>query len=613
MKSKNRQTSESFKYFFKLYKPYRYSYFVILFLSILVAGCYFLFTQASKLLIDYCIDYNPEAAKSSNIFNFLLNGTFGEPKSKLLLATIILVMLLTVLLKNAARYIKAVFSTKINVKYFEADIRCMAYDKMLKMTQSEINYFSSGEILAIINTDTTETKTLIGQNINNILYHIIMIIFSIVYLYVIDPILCIVPLIGMPIILITLFKQLGKSQKFGKEKRETAKTINNVVSENIAGIRTVKAYAAEETEIQKFDKCNKNYEDVSQKFSLAWNKYWLSAQLIRSSIHVISLFLGTKLIFDGVISTGSYFIFLSYVSSIVSNTNSLTRIIFNSLYQVTSMNKLHHFLTYEEDIKDCDKTTEERDDNPVIEFKNVSLVINNNRIIDDISFTIPYGQKVAIMGATGSGKTVLFMLLNRFLDPTSGEILINGKNIKTLDLNYLRSHFSYVMQNTFLYSNTIYNNISYYDEDTVDEERLYYVSKIAYAHDFIEKLDKKYDTVVGERGYGLSGGQKQRVTIARALYKNAPIFLFDEAFSALDQKTESQLINNLHSNYDARTWIVTSHRANTAKEMDLIIVLDNGSIKEMGDFETLMSAKGIFFNIYSYQESLKKEGDLDEK
>ena len=205
------------------------------------------------------------------------------------------------------------------------------------------------------------------------------------------------------------------------------------------------------------------------------------------------------------------------------------------------------------------------------------------------------------------------MLLNRFVDPTEGEILINGKNIKTFDLNYLRSHFSYVMQNTFLYSNTIYNNISYYDDETVNEERLYSVSKIAYAHDFIEKLDKKYDTVVGERGYGLSGGQKQRVTIARALYKDAPIFLFDEAFSALDQKTESQLISNLHAEYDARTWIITSHRANTAKEMDCIIVLDNGAIKEKGTFEELMNLKGIFYNIYSYQETLKKEGVVDEK
>lgn len=436
-----------------------------------------------------------------------------------------------------------------------------------------------------------------------------MIISSIIYLYIINPILCIVPLIGIPIILITLFKQLGKSQKYGKEKRETSKKINNVVSENIAGIRTVKAYGAEETEIEKFDACNKGFHDISQKFSLAWNKYWLSAQLIRSTIHVISLFLGTKLIFEGKISTGSYFIFLSYVSSIISNTNSLTRIVFNSLYQVTSMNKLYNFLTYQENIKDCQKTKEEINITPNIEFKNVSLIINDNKIIDNISFQIPYGKKVAIMGATGSGKTVLFMLLNRFLDPTEGEILINGKNIKNLDLNYLRSHFSYVMQNTFLYSNSIYNNISYYADDYVDEERLYSVSKIAYAHDFIEKLDKKYDTIVGERGYGLSGGQKQRVTIARALYKDAPIFLFDEAFSALDQKTESQLIENLHNNYDSRTWIITSHRANTAKEMDLIIILDNGSIKEIGNFDQLMSLKGIYYNIYSYQESLKKEGE----
>lgn len=608
MKNKEK-SNNSFKYFFNLYKPYRYSYIVILLLSIVVAACYFLFTQASKLLIDYCIDYNPSSLKSSNVFNFLLNGTFGEPKSKLLLATIILTMILLILLKNAARYAKSLFSVKINVKYFEADLRSLAYEKMLKMNQNEINYFTTGEILAIINTDTTETKTLIGQNINNILYHIIMIISSIIYLYIINPILCIVPLIGIPIILITLFKQLGKSQKYGKEKRETSKKINNVVSENIAGIRTVKAYGAEETEIEKFDACNKGFHDISQKFSLAWNKYWLSAQLIRSTIHVISLFLGTKLIFEGKISTGSYFIFLSYVSSIISNTNSLTRIVFNSLYQVTSMNKLYNFLTYQENIKDCQKTKEEINITPNIEFKNVSLIINDNKIIDNISFQIPYGKKVAIMGATGSGKTVLFMLLNRFLDPTEGEILINGKNIKNLDLNYLRSHFSYVMQNTFLYSNSIYNNISYYADDYVDEERLYSVSKIAYAHDFIEKLDKKYDTIVGERGYGLSGGQKQRVTIARALYKDAPIFLFDEAFSALDQKTESQLIENLHNNYDSRTWIITSHRANTAKEMDLIIILDNGSIKEIGNFDQLMSLKGIYYNIYSYQESLKKEGE----
>lgn len=604
---------KSFSYFFKLYKPYRYSYIVLIILAGLRTFTYLAFTQAEKLVVDYTIAYDPSNPKGKNLWNFLLGGKFGAPQSVFLFSTLMLAMLIPLIIQKVIDYNISKFNTKVTVLQYEYDLRKITYEKLREMNQQEISKFTTGDILSFLGNDCAETKYLIGERVYYILLDVLYIIFTTVLLFMINPILFVVPLVGTPLIIVNLISRLKKTGTISSSKRNCAKEINNVVRENIAGARTIKAYTAEEFESKKFTEVNNKYRDTSIKLSYNWNKFNLIANLIKGVIYVVSLYLGVRLVFKGFITVGSIVIALDYTMQLTSRISSLINQFYDSIYQATCMGKLYNFLTYKTSINNPEEEAEFDENRPTLEFKHVSLTLNGTAILKDVSFKIPYGQKTAIMGATGSGKTTLYMLINRFLDPTEGEILINGVNIKDMELNHLRSHFSYVMQSSFLYSNTIYNNIGYYDnENEIDKEKIYKAAEISMSSEFIDKLSDKYETVIGERGYGLSGGQKQRVSIARALYKEAPIFLFDDAFSALDQKTEKQLIYNLHKNYDDRSWLITSHRANIAKELDYIIVLDNGKIVEEGTFTELMEKQGAYYDIYTYQEEDDKAGEAYE-
>jgi ATP-binding cassette subfamily B protein len=219
---------------------------------------------------------------------------------------------------------------------------------------------------------------------------------------------------------------------------------------------------------------------------------------------------------------------------------------------------------------------------------------------------VPYGKKVGIMGKTGSGKSVLMKLLNRFYDCTGGAILMDGEDIKDMRVDEVRRRYSYVMQDVFLFSESIKKNVSFYDEET-PQERIEQVCTLAKADKFIEKLTDGYETIVGEQGLGLSGGQKQRVSIARALLKDAPVILLDDCTSALDYETEKAISENLTENYGERTVITVSHRASLVMNCDEIIYLENGEIVERGTHDELMALKGRYYGVFTEQEALRAQ------
>ncbi|MFQ9934307.1 MAG: ABC transporter ATP-binding protein [Lachnospiraceae bacterium] len=266
--------------------------------------------------------------------------------------------------------------------------------------------------------------------------------------------------------------------------------------------------------------------------------------------------------------------------------------------------KMINFMGTDSKIPDEGKITE-HSQVPNIKINNATLILNDRAVLKNINLDIPYGKKVGIVGGTGSGKSMLLESLVRIHDMTSGDIEINGKDIREYSLESLRNYYSYVFQDVFLFSNTIDSNIAY-SEPYVDREQVVKAAKHAQAHNFIKGLPDSYETIVGERGLGISGGQKQRVSIARALLKDADVLILDDSTSALDVNTEKSLLRDIKENYPEKTMIISAHRLSSVVDCDEILYLQDGMIIERGTFDELMKQNGHFAKVYNVQEAQRK-------
>jgi ATP-binding cassette subfamily B protein len=289
--------------------------------------------------------------------------------------------------------------------------------------------------------------------------------------------------------------------------------------------------------------------------------------------------------------------------------------IFQMQQQLVGGAKIRNFMACRSRIVEC-KEPKETPAEPHIEFKHMTLHMDDNEVLKDINIDIPYGKKVGIVGETGSGKSMLLKSLVRIHDADSGEIAINGVNIKNYSLKSLRDRFSYVFQEVFLFSNSVETNIAF-SAPEIDDFYIEKAAKDAQAHDFIMELSDKYETIVGERGLGLSGGQKQRVSIARALLKDAPVLVMDDSTSALDMSTEKKLLKVIREDYPEKTVLISAHRLSSVVDCDEIIYMQDGEIVERGNFEELMKLGGHFAKIYEIQETQRKSAidydSLDEQ
>ena len=390
--------------------------------------------------------------------------------------------------------------------------------------------------------------------------------------------------------------------------REKLSQMNTDAQENISGNRVVKAFAREDYEMEKFQKANKEYSDANKKASLLWLKFFPYMEAFANALSVVMLLGGGFFLIKGEITMGEYVAISGLIWGIANPVrnlgiyvNDMQRFMASAM-KVIEIYYARPIITDREDA--VDQTERLHGD---VEFKDVTFKFGKHIVLDNVNFKIKAGQTVAIMGETGSGKTSLINLIPRFYDTNSGEVLVDGVNVRKRKLSQLRSQIGMATQDVLLFSDTIDGNIAYGDSDMSEEDVKHY-AKLAAANEFVEKMPDGYETIVGERGVGLSGGQKQRLLITRALAKHPQILVLDDSSSALDYATDARLRRAIQENYGDLTSIIVAQRISSIYRADKIIVLEDGEMIGYGTHKNLMESCEVYREISQSQMG----GGIDE-
>ena len=498
------------------------------------------------------------------------------------------------------QYVKEYTFDKNGIR-ISADMRRDLFRHVQGLSADFFDRTNTGELMARVKEDIDriwDAIGYVGMLLIEVIYHTSIILIS---MYLLNWKLALLPTAAMVMcgtIALLMERKLG--QVYEEISEENAR-LNTVAEENLAGVRTVKAFAREKHEIGKFLSHNKRYYELNMQQSRVFVRYYPFFSVVSKVLPILTILVGGGFVIKGQMTLGQMTAFVEYSTNIVWPMEMLGWLT-NSFSAAVASNKKVRKI-YEE------KPTIMENAEPVrieqvagkVCFDHVSFhKADMYEILHDISFTVEAGRTLGIMGATGAGKTSIVQLLQRMYDATEGAIYLDDVNIKELSLEQLRTSVSYVMQDVFLFSDTINDNIKLGKKERLDFKTVRRASVQAQASDFIERMEETYDTVIGERGVGLSGGQKQRISIARALAKRDPILVLDDSTSALDMETE-QMIQQTLRELEGTTKIIIAHRISAVRHADEIIVLENGSIAERGTHEELLAKKGTFYKLSELQ------------
>ncbi|MBO5209021.1 MAG: ABC transporter ATP-binding protein [Lachnospiraceae bacterium] len=460
---------------------------------------------------------------------------------------------------------------------------------------------NTGELMSRVKEDVDhiwDALSFVGMLIIEVIYHTGIILAC---MYMLNWKLALIPTVAMIFcgtIAIVMERKLGGVYE---EISEENAVLNTVAEENLAGVRTVKAFAREKFEITKFLSHNQRYYELNMTQSKVFVKYYPYFSVVTKVLPLLTILVGGKFVIAGEMSLGEMTAFVEYSSNIVWPMEMLGWLTNSFSSAVASNKKIRKIYQETPSIRESEKPVLIENMQGKICFDHVSFhKADMHEILHDISFTLESGKTLGIMGATGAGKTSIVQLLQRMYDVTDGAIYVDDVDVKELSLEQLRTNISYVMQDVFLFSDTINENIKLGKKKLIDFNTVRKASTDAQASEFIERMERQYDTVIGERGVGLSGGQKQRISIARALSKHDPILVLDDSTSALDMETE-HLIQETLQNLQDTTKIIIAHRISAVRNADEILVLENGSIAERGTHESLLAKKGLYYETYLAQ------------
>ena len=519
------------------------------------------------------------------------------------------VLLTNIILIIAASLISGFFTflmrqTIINVsRYIEYDVKNQIFAHYQSLDQTFYKKNRTGDLMNRISEDVSKVRMYYGPVIMYGTNAIVLFLVIITYMYSVAPQLTVYSLIPLPILSIFIYRISNLINLKSTKVQESLSDLSTYSQESFSGISILKSFNLQSKIFNKFD--NFALSSYKNNLSLAKIQAWffpIILFLIGLS-NLIVIYIGGREFINGNIEIGVIAEFIIYVNMLtwpVTLVGWVTSIVKQA---EASQKRINEFLDSRSSLKDGNILVKDRNSKNII-FKNVTFTYQRTgiKVFDSFNLEIEKGKTLGIIGKVGSGKTTLLDLLSRVYDPEKGSILYNNKDIKSFKINNLRGLFSYVPQNNFLFSDSIYKNIQFGNPDATNEQVLK-AAKLSEIDSEINKFEKGYRTILGERGITLSGGQIQRISIARSLIKDSALYLFDDCFSSLDTDTEERLINNLINNLKNKSVVIVSHRVSCVKHSDKIIVLENGKIIQEGTHKNLINMDGYYKELYNKQNS----------
>lgn len=578
----------------KYFRKYSYLYLI----ALLAMTAATLLDQAAPLIVQHIVD-DVLIGKNTGVLNLLLLGILGIGVGRCVF-----------------QYTKEFLCDFAGSK-IASEVRINLFQKIQSLSANFFDGINSGELMSRVKDDVDriwDIAAFMGILMAEVAIRTVSTLF---FMIRINWQLAIIPVLGMiasGFIAIKMEKQLD--ELYGAVAQEGSE-MNNTAAENLAGVRTVKAFAREGFEIAKFHKHNQKFYELNIDLSRVFVKYNPIIQMITRSLSIVSLLLGGLIVIKGnplqggqKMTVGQLMAFIQYVGGMIWPMEMLGWLTNGLSSAKASVKRLNKIYQENPDITDKSQVAgdeelsgamfSEFDINGDIEFDHVTYQAGDRKILDDVSFEIKAGQTLGIMGSTGSGKTTLINLLKRMYDVTDGSIKIDGIDIRELPLPTLRRSISCVMQDIFLFSDTIDGNIRLGAREKITTAQVRSALNQSRASEFVDRMEDKENTVIGERGVGLSGGQKQRITIARALARKTPVLVLDDSTSALDTETEQE-IQQVLADLSGMTKIIIAHRISAVRKADKIIVLDKGRLVEEGNHEELMAKGGLYKETFDSQ------------
>ncbi|MFB1051583.1 ABC transporter ATP-binding protein [Paraliobacillus sp. JSM ZJ581] len=482
------------------------------------------------------------------------------------------------------------------------------YKKLQRLSFTYYDNARTGDLMSRLTMDVEGFKFFLAAGLKELIRIVLLIVISLSVMFFYSVPLALVTMAVMPFLAVVVYKFDQKVHPAFRTVRKSLGRLNTRIQENVSGMNTVKSLSKEDFEIDRFTENNEDYREVNIKTSNIWAKYFPFMEFIGNISMVALLVYGGYLVMNGDLTLGKLIAFFSLVNYILGPLVYLGFIVNQFSQAKASGERLLEILEAREDTQEKDNAISSGAIEGHVTFDHVTLqyVDEDDEALKSISFDAPPGKIIGLIGATGAGKTSITQLMTRFYDPVEGHVYIDGKSTKEYNLKFLRKQIGFVLQESFLFSTTIKENIAYGNPDASIED-IIAAAKRAQAHDFIMEMPNGYDTMLGERGMGLSGGQKQRIAIARAILIDPRILILDDATSAVDMETEFKIQKALKEVMQGRTTFIIAHRISSLKHADEILVLEEGEIVERGKHEALIDNGGPYQRIYDIQYQDKQE------
>lgn len=565
------------KWFLSFLKKYKWKMALGLLLTTLISVLAIVNPYISGLIVD----------------NVIIGGEFS------LLPKLIITLLAVTAVRGILRfYYQVIFETCSQGVLYE--MRDKVYRKLLQEDFAFYNKKRTGDLMSRQTGDMDAIRHFVAYVIYSVYENILLFGFALIMIFTVDVKLALCMLAVLPFTALTTYLQSKAVKPAFQRNRNCFSSLNAFVQENVSGNRVVKAFAKEEFEISKFNKENDAFRASQLDASKVWMKYLPIFEMLSNLLTIILMLYGGYMVIQEKISMGNLVTVNGYLWMLTVPLRMAGWWVNDIQRFTTSVEKIYDTYIEEPNVKSPQSGIDRKHFDGKVEFRNVSYRADDEEIVNDINFTVHPGQTVGIIGSTGAGKSTIMNLLCRFYDTTGGEVLVDGINVKDLDLYDLRDNIGMAMQDVFLFSDTIEGNIAYAKPDCPFEE-VKQAAIMADANHFIQSLPDGYDTIVGERGVGLSGGQKQRISLARALLKDPAILILDDTTSAVDMETESYIQEQLKKIEKDCTIFIIAYRISSIRDADLILVMDNGRIIERGTHDELVAMNGYYASAFRNQ------------